>query len=240
MLLFCVSAWGQEIDQAQIFHRGNEHYLAGRYQEALTEYDKLLKQGIQNGYIYYNIANCYYRLGSIGGAIEYYLRAQKYLPRNSDLRANLEYARKNTLDKIESHQYKQIQRKIMFWYYGLNKRELLTTFIVINIVFWLLLIVFLYSRKEILKWGLWAFGIVNVILIISLSSKVLLVNDIGVVKKQEVNIYSGIGKDNVVLFKLHEGTQFEILDEEGDWFKLKLADGKKGWVKSLNVAHIKM
>jgi len=34
-----------------------------------------------------------------------------------------------------------------------------------------------------------------------------------------------------VAFLLHEGAKVEILDEVGDWYKLKIADGRTGWVK---------
>ena len=37
-------------------------------------------------------------------------------------------------------------------------------------------------------------------------------------------------------FKLHEGTKVEILEEfEQDWFKVRLADGKTGWMPSEDV-----
>ena len=32
-------------------------------------------------------------------------------------------------------------------------------------------------------------------------------------------------------FSLHEGTKVEIIDTFEDWCKLKIADGRTGWVK---------
>ena len=32
-------------------------------------------------------------------------------------------------------------------------------------------------------------------------------------------------------FMLHEGVKFEILDRVGEWSKIRLADGKVGWIE---------
>ena len=42
--------------------------------------------------------------------------------------------------------------------------------------------------------------------------------------------------DGETVFELHEGTKVTILDVLSNWKKIKLADGKIGWV---NVADIK-
>ena len=37
--------------------------------------------------------------------------------------------------------------------------------------------------------------------------------------------------NNVVLFKLHEGTEFRVREIKENWLKIELVDGKKGWIK---------
>jgi len=34
------------------------------------------------------------------------------------------------------------------------------------------------------------------------------------------------------VFTLHEGTKVMVLDEVDDWYKIKLSDGKIGWVRT--------
>ncbi len=33
------------------------------------------------------------------------------------------------------------------------------------------------------------------------------------------------------LFMLHEGIKFQVLDRVGEWNKIRLADGKVGWIE---------
>ena len=36
-------------------------------------------------------------------------------------------------------------------------------------------------------------------------------------------------------FRLHEGTKVQILDTVNEWKKIKLADGKTGWIESEDI-----
>jgi hypothetical protein len=40
------------------------------------------------------------------------------------------------------------------------------------------------------------------------------------------------------LFMLHEGVKFQILDRVGEWSKIRLADGKVGWLERSNYEKI--
>ena len=48
--------------------------------------------------------------------------------------------------------------------------------------------------------------------------------------EDEVPVHAGFSRNDTTLFVLHEGAEFTILDEEQGWWKITLADGKKGWV----------
>ncbi|MCX5902583.1 MAG: SH3 domain-containing protein [Proteobacteria bacterium] len=38
-------------------------------------------------------------------------------------------------------------------------------------------------------------------------------------------------RNHTALFQLHEGAEFDWLEESSGWVKIKLRDGKKGWVQ---------
>ena len=78
----------------------NESYHEKNYQTAAEIFENLIKQGQNNGYLYYNLGNTHMRLGNLGHAILNYLRAKTLLPRNENLNANLRYAISQTVDKI--------------------------------------------------------------------------------------------------------------------------------------------
>ena len=81
--------------------KANEFYKEKNYAQAERLYQGLIDKGFQNGHLYYNLGNTHIRLGNTGKAILNYLRAQKFLPRDQDLQANLKYALQDTVDLIE-------------------------------------------------------------------------------------------------------------------------------------------
>ena len=40
------------------------------------------------------------------------------------------------------------------------------------------------------------------------------------------------------LFILHEGTKVKILEKTGSWTNISLADGRQGWIKTLDIEEI--
>ena len=77
----------------------DQAYAKEQYQQAIADYESLLKQG-SNADIYYNLGNAYYRVGNITRAIINYERAALLSPGDADIRFNLQIARSKTIDKI--------------------------------------------------------------------------------------------------------------------------------------------
>jgi tetratricopeptide (TPR) repeat protein len=220
-------------DITTIFIKANEAYNTGEFQQAAELYETALRE-IQNGYLYYNLGNCYFKMDKIGQALLNYRRAQKLIPRFEDLISNLKYARQETKDKIESKGYSQVLKKIFFWYYLFNKKELIAAFLTLNFVFFLLAGIRIYFKTDTVKWILLLVSIIYLILGASGFARIYQEHygREGVITAEEVPVRSGNGVNNVILFKLHEGTEFLIDDMKGDWLKIKLSDGKKGWIQN--------
>jgi tetratricopeptide (TPR) repeat protein len=73
--------------------------VRGEYQQAITDYEALLKQG-GSAELYYNLGNAYYRTENITKAVLNYERALLLSPGDRDIRFNLQIARSKTIDKI--------------------------------------------------------------------------------------------------------------------------------------------
>ncbi len=80
--------------------QGEQLYRQGRYAEALSVYENDLKDYPNNPFLYYNIGNCYFKMGSNGLAIANYYRAFKIAPREEDIRHNLELALKASGEQL--------------------------------------------------------------------------------------------------------------------------------------------
>ena len=53
----------------------------------------IVERGHLNGHVFFNLGNTCIRLGELGRAILNYKKASVLLPRDGDLKANLQYAR---------------------------------------------------------------------------------------------------------------------------------------------------
>ena len=71
----------------------------GNYQQAIRDYEELLKNGA-SAEIYYNLGNAYYRTDNITKAVLNYERARLLSPGDEDINFNLQFARSKTIDKI--------------------------------------------------------------------------------------------------------------------------------------------
>jgi len=60
-----------------------------------------------------------------------------------------------------------------------------------------------------------------------------------IVFDSEVQIKAEPNKRSEAVFVLHEGTKVNVLDELNEWKKIKLVDGKTGWVTSESIKMLK-
>ena len=74
------------------FQQAETFYRAGQYAQALSAYEQDLKNHPNDPYLYYNIGNCYFKMGSKGLAAASYYRAFKLYPQDEDIRHNLTLA----------------------------------------------------------------------------------------------------------------------------------------------------
>jgi tetratricopeptide (TPR) repeat protein len=106
-----------------LFTQANE--LAEQYPEKAQDYylksavhfeSIFLNHGIKNGKLFYNIGNAYFKAGSIGKAILYYKKAEKYIPSDKNLQHNLQYVRSKRVDQISEKEQNRILRVIFFFH----------------------------------------------------------------------------------------------------------------------------
>ena len=83
-----LSAATTALDQA------HQRYAAGDFTAAANAYEQVLTSDGPRAAVFYDLGNCYQRLGQYGPAILAYERARLLTPRNPDLLANLTLARK--------------------------------------------------------------------------------------------------------------------------------------------------
>ena len=220
------------------FVQSNRDYKEGKYREAISGYHGLLEKGIRSGHLFYNLGNAYFKTDDLGRAILNYERARLFLPRDPDLRFNLNYARNQVQDDIPHP--RSFLQTTFFWLDNLTLWELFRGFAVLNIFFWTVLGVRLFTRTE------WTYYVAILFLIfwtvggLSLGLKYQHGrNDRrAVILDREVRVLAGPDPGDTVFFKLHSGTLVKMERSEGDWSLIRLPDKKRGWVRAAAVQRI--
>ena len=210
------------------------------YRQAAMRYESIVtKGGIQNGKLYYNTGNVYFRIKDIGRAILNYRRAQEYIPNDPNLRQNLSYARNFRKDKIEEKQETKVFKTLFFWHYDLSTRIKIIVFSILFCAIWLIAGIRLFFKHSILGWGL--FGVVVLSMMIGgslIAESISLHREIpGVIIDIEVIARKGNSQNYAPSFTepLHAGTEFNLLEKRDNWFYIELPDSRTCWVPAKSV-----
>ena len=211
--------------------RANELYANNSYQEAAKVYESISQAGLKNGYLYYNLGNTYIRLGKIGSAILNYIRAQKLIPRDENLQANLNFAIQQTRDKIPLPEQSTLST-LFFWVSDLSLSENLKIAFLVNVFFWSALIAWFYFRSKTFKLirNISFYMLLLAIISVTVKSHLETGYKTGVVIANKVSVKSGLDSSNTTLFELHEGAFVKITEERNNWVEIRLNQKQKGWV----------
>jgi len=213
------------------------------YHKAAMRFERIAHEGqVQNGKLYYNIGNAYFRMGDIGRAVLYYRRAALLIPNDENLCQNLSYAKSKCVDKIEEKQQAKVFRTLFFWHYDLSSRVRLYVFAATFAMLWVVASVRLLHRRLSLRWAIAILAVVTALFFGSLLVEALTAGNTvsGVVLAPEVVARKGDGETYEPSFKtpLHAGTEFRVLEDRGGWHHAELADGRRCWLPTKAVGII--
>ncbi len=99
---------------AQTAAEAEQYYTQGKFSTALNLYEDELKNNPNNPYVYYNIGNCYFKMGSTGLAVANYYRAFRLAPRDADIRHNLSLALQSAGEHLVPGGVPQVLHQLFF------------------------------------------------------------------------------------------------------------------------------
>jgi tetratricopeptide (TPR) repeat protein len=206
------------------------------YEKAILNFEKITNQGqVENAKLYYNLANAYFLTGQLGKAILNYRKSVKIDDSDENIRKNLAFARNKRIDKIAVKTEKRVLQRLFFWHYDFPlKTKFLLTCIFFGVVCISIAVTIWFGRSAI--WT--ASAIICGILMLCFLTSVALeyktkANEVcGVITAKEVIARQGDGENYPTSFKepLHEGTEFDLLENRAGWFHIKLSDDSDSWI----------
>ena len=230
LLSLTVRAAGPSFDDA------NRLYEQGKYREAVAGYEQLLSSGTRSAALWFNLGNAYFKAGHVGDAIAAYRQAEQLAPRDDDVRANLDFARRQVTGPTMHSNW--LQRTLTT--FTTNEWTLLAM-IPVWAWFGMMIAGQVKSawRPALRRWtwvlgvfGLLAGGALTVVLLQRFDGPILVVNS------RQTVVRVGWFEGSPSAFTAADGAEFALHDMKGDWYQI--SDGNKplGWLKTNSVVAV--
>ena len=169
----------------------------------------------------------------------WYERALKLIPDDPDLKFNHKYGLTLVKDEREDNRL-PILRVVFFWQHLLSAATIQWAAIILNMLFWFILVLQVLRRKKKLK----TLGYVFLTLALVFTFTALYNHYASrhvkeaVILPDQIAVRSGLTDDSTELFGLHAGTKIKIEKENKDFYRIYFSDGKIGWLKKSEVGVI--
>ena len=210
------------------------------YQRSARRYERLIEEGgVENGQLYYNLGNAYFRMNDLGRAILNYREAEQYIGADSNLRQNLRYARTRRLDRVEEQTETRVLRTLLFWHYDFPRSWRLGLFALGWVILWALLCLRTLRPGSVPGLGIGLAGAVGLLFLGSVIAESLLGPEErpGVVLAPETVARKGDGDSYAPAFTepLHAGLEFHVLEVRPGWVHGELPDSRTCWFPERDV-----
>ena len=237
VLVICLAGSGcaeDPVDRqtAELYRQGNLLYEDGRFAEAGRTYERIIERGVRNGHVYYNLGNAYYRQDRIGRAILAYERAARLMPRDPDLQTNLDLANERTTDQIAS-EAPWFGRQALD---GVTVNEATVAATASGFLASLALVCYLLARQPRTRsatgYALLACSFVLLAATGFLGVKIYdgLANEEAIILQATAEVRTGPDASSEPVFTLHEGARVQLVEQRDNWIRIRLPDGKNGWL----------
>jgi tetratricopeptide (TPR) repeat protein len=228
----------------ELFSEANNLYQTEEYNKAIDLYLSIEEQGLESEDLYFNLGNCYYKLNKVAPSIYYYEKALKINPLHQDAKTNLTFAKRMTIDKIDTLPKTFLQRISENIIQKLPYDTWAIIAVIASFLASILFLVYRYSyttRRKLIYFNSTILAVVILILSVIFAFEkfdIVQKNRTAIIFSPKTDIKNAPTSSGDDIFELHEGTKVLILDELDGWKKIKLSDGKIGWLYSEDLKEI--
>jgi tetratricopeptide (TPR) repeat protein len=224
---------------SQLFADANAAYLSGDLPRAIVSYEALVAEGITSPELETNLGAAYLRQGRRGPAALHFERALFLDSSDDDARADLVEVRRGNVDRLEGESEEGGTETLARVLAPLPGATAAVLFVALWLAAWVLLGVRIFWPEK-PNVGLAAGAC---FLLAAFAAATTYASAVGrrlalqraVVVAQAVPAREGPGEKSASHFEVHEGTTVRVEDEEGQFRRVKLANGLTGWVPSAAV-----
>jgi len=230
ILVFATSAFAKPKSVlANDFKEASELYREGNITGAIDAYEKILGEGWESSAIYYNLGNCYFKIGDLARSILNYEKSKILSPRDKSIDFNLSYVR-SRLGGNPGVLSKQVG--IFGWIVqSLTRDEITIVFSICLLILGTLGLFMFWMQK-----GRKYLGIVIFVFIFTYcfgfyisGKKNKNNNEFAIVLSDAVARFEPL-EEATEHFSLKAGVKVRIKEISDDWIKVLRQDNKVGWI----------
>ena len=211
-------------DTQDDFADANRLYDEGKFSDAANGYEKILQSGSVSPSLLFNYGNAEFKSGRIGRAIAAFRSAAQFAPRDSDVRANLEFVR----NQVQGPTLRESRWQNWLGMLTLNEWTTLAA-IALWITFALLAAM---QIRPALRPALRSLsGVIGILA----DAAIYFSKPIAVVVAPDAMARSGPFDEAQSAFTVYDGAELAVTDQRDDWLQVTDGLGRIGWLERKQV-----
>ena len=215
------------------FDQANRLYEQGKFSEAASLYESMLKAGTRSPEIFFNLGNAYFREGHLGRALFNYRQAERANPRDPDVQANLRFTRERVTGGLSVSEPVWL-RPIRYFTF-----DEITAACTLLFWIWAGLVCLSKWRPELQpklrSVGLAVGGVLGAAIVVLIVSFAASDVRIAVVTAGQAPVHLGPLSESQISYTAPDGTELKALAERGDWLQVSDRSDRSGWIQATNV-----
>lgn len=223
-------------DASRLAAEAGALYRKAQYGAAIAVYDSLARMGYADARLYYNLGNARFKRGELALGRLWYERALRLDPGDADTRRNIDIISSRLADRVEPVP----QLFLIRWWIDcrdgatakglfLAGAALFAGVLCIAVVYAWWPLLWLRRLSFIAGSALAALWLLSLALFFDRLSDDASRSE-AVIMAGSVTAKSSPDRSGVDAFTIHEGLKVEIRDTYDQWRKIRLPDGKLGWI----------
>jgi tetratricopeptide (TPR) repeat protein len=227
------------------FEKGNGLYQKGKYEEAIAAYETILDSKKESAELYFNLANCYYKLNKVAPAIYNYEKALVLNPNDREIQNNLAFAHKLTIDEIKVVPKVGFAKLLRDFTGAFHFNTWAWITVALSGIFLLFFVGYYFSQLTLSK-RIFFIGMFMLVFLILLSALAAIFEKSHFESERPAIVFAEIAQvksepksSSSDVFVLHEGAKVFLHESIENWVKIELTDGSEGWIENAAVKSVK-
>jgi hypothetical protein len=208
------------------FEHANAAFAEKRYADAASGYEDVIRQHGYSAPVLFNLANAYYYEGKLGRAILNYARAQLLAPRDADIAANFDVARRKA--GVADQPTHLLSSSALSWFGSAAMISIAAGLLFRQI-----------TKRGGFVWRTWIIANSCVLLVAMLTLFLRYPEwNRGIVVAKSAPAYIAPVTVTQPMFTLTEGQVVSIRKTSGDFLLVEAGNGRRGWVTPAAVERV--